>query len=153
MQEADRYHQIAMTTPPTTPATADIRIATLRVRRTGEGQLELAIPDTHYRMELKPVRPVSAAVGKRVRGIVRVSVWKVDWVNPGGAFVDPVFGRPRRVQGRVIGRLEQGRGIVVSVAGCPFCAELPPRWPAGEIAIGGWVGLEVYDGATFEPID
>lgn len=108
------------------------------------------IPGTSYQLHLHcPAEPEVSPQG-RTRGIIGCRVWKVDLISPGGAFIEPIYGRPRRVQGRVMAHGE-GNALVVSVLGCPIVATLPERWIADEIPLGTLVGLDVYEGATFEP--
>ena len=110
------------------------------------------IPGTSYQMHLLcPSDPEVSPQG-RTRGVIRCNVWKVDLISPGGAFIEPVYGRPRRIQGRVTGHVEQINGLIVTVLGCPVVAHLPSdRWEASQIPEGTLVGLDVYEGASFDP--
>ncbi len=133
-----------------TETKTDPRVGQVRlVDRAGDWVM-LSIPDTHYRLHLKAASPLEAEVGRRVRGVIRVSVWKVDFVSRGGAYIEPLFGRPRRVQGRVIAHQSDRNGIVLGIAGCPITADLPDRWQASQIPLGTRIGVEVHEGATFE---
>jgi hypothetical protein len=114
-------------------------------------QVSLAIPGTKYELHLNPTGPVTPSPQGRVRGVVRCPVWKVDFVSAGGAYVEPLMGRPRRVQGVVVGRIETSNSVIVEVMGQPIVGDLPQRWNAADIAIGTRVGLDVHEGSTFEP--
>lgn len=109
------------------------------------------IPSTNYQLHLHcPAEPEVSPQG-RTRGVIRCRVWKVDLVSPGGAFIEPIYGRPRRVQGRVTEHVAGENALVVSVHGCPIVGHLSERWAASEIPIGTLVGLDCYEGASFEP--
>lgn len=131
----------------------DKAVARLRLIESTEERVVLGVPDMNYQLYLRPTKPVSKEPGKRVRGLVRLPVWKVDFVSAGGgSFFEPVMGRPRRVHGRAMGALE-GNKLIVDVVGVPVVADLPQRWSADQIEPWTPVGLDVYEGATFEPAD
>jgi len=115
-----------------------------------QGQVVVALGGTSYELHLVTSGAVEPSPQGRVRGTIRGSVWKVDFVNRGGAYIEPVYGRPRRVQGRVTATLPQSNSVVVEVAGQPIVGDLPARWQASEIAIGTRVALDFHDGARFE---
>jgi hypothetical protein len=92
--------------------------------------------------------PVNIPVDARVRAVVR----KLLTVPSGGAFVAPIFGPPKTVQGRVR-HVEEG--AIVVQAGMPFVLELPAADHAldlnsGPIAVGTMVNAIMLAGATFE---
>jgi len=128
-------------------------IARVRVVEKSDEKLVVGITGTHYQIHLKPTAAVATPVGKRTKGVIRTDVWKVDFVSAGGgAFVEPVYGRPRRVQGRVVGTAPGPNSVIVDGCGCPFVGDLPDRWQAADMKPGIRVGLEVHRGATFEPV-
>lgn len=109
------------------------------------------IAGTNYQLHLNcPGEPEVSPQG-RTRGVIRCDVWKVDMVSAGGAFIEPVYGRPRRINGRVIGHDAATNELVVAVRGCPIVGKLPERYAAGEIPEGTLVGLDVHEGASFDP--
>jgi hypothetical protein len=109
------------------------------------------LPGTQYELHLRPTGPAESSPQGRVRGIVRVPVWKLDTVTAGGAYIEPVYGRPRRVQGSVIGFEPGTNSVIVDICGKPIIGDLPPRWSAASVAPGSRVGLDVQEGGTFEP--
>lgn len=127
-------------------------VARLYFESRKDDKVVVQLPGTNYQLHLKATGPVEPNPQGRVRGVIRCSVWKVDFVSAGGAYIEPVYGRPHRIQGRVIGALETGNSIIVEVHNQPIVAELPDRWQASEIAEGTRVGLDVYEGSTFEPV-
>ncbi|MEX0885436.1 MAG: hypothetical protein WD009_03255 [Phycisphaeraceae bacterium] len=122
-----------------------------RLEEKTDERIVLAVEGTDYRLHLVPAGPIDAAVGARVRGVVRIEARRVDVVPAGGWFIEPVFGRPRRVQGRIVGgdvaanelHLKAGTGLVV---------KLEPAQSAGDFAVGQMVSFDVKAGATFEVV-
>lgn len=128
------------TTPPTISGVIDA---------VGEGWVQVHVPGTDYRLRLVPGSGLSAAVGDKVVGVVRAQAMRMDLIPAGGRYIEPVQGRPRRVQGRVIGgsvsrnevHIKAGPGVVVT--------PMPPQ-RAGDFSIGQMVSFDVRDGATIE---
>jgi hypothetical protein len=73
----------------------------------------------------------------------------VDVITAGGRFIEPVFGRPRRVQGRIIGGDVRGNTLTV-LAAVPVTVKLMSNQKAGSFAVGQQVSFDVEPGATFE---
>jgi hypothetical protein len=91
-------------------------------------------------------------VNTLVEGRVRLGARKVLTVPSGGNFIEPIFGHPRTIQGRV--RHLEDRTLVVQ-AGAPLIVELPAAETAldltnGPITAGSLVNVMVLPGATFE---
>jgi len=72
-------------------------------------------------------------------------------VGTGGRYVEPVYGRPRRVQGSVIA-IDQANNAVVVDATIPIhCTPTDPRQKATDFQPGQFVSFDVLEGATFTP--
>lgn len=132
-------------------ATPADTIAKVRLLGRDDASVVLGVTGTNYELHLAAPQPVDAEVGKRIAGVIRGAVWKVDLVSKGGAYIEPLAGQPRRVQGRVVGALNGANAVVVEVCGCPIVGDLPERWQASQIAPGTPIALDLSDGATFEP--
>ncbi len=118
---------------------------------TRPGHVVITFPNTNYRMHLIPTAPISTPVGKRIVGTIRATARRVDLVDTGGKFVEPVYGRPRRVQGSVLGGDDHSCTLIVD-AGMPIhCTMTDPRQVPSQFATGAMVGFDVLDGATFTP--
>lgn len=116
------------------------------------GFITISFPNTSYQMHLRPTAAVQAEIGKRILGIIRVTARRVDIVDTGGKYVEPLFGRPRRVQGRVVSTDDATRTVIVD-AGAPIHLTLnDSRQRAGDFAQGDLVSCDVLDGATFTPV-
>jgi hypothetical protein len=106
------------------------------------------VPNTSYELHLRPVGAVKAESGKRIVGVIHAKARRIDLTQTGGQFIEPVMGRPRRVQGTVIAVV--GDAVVVN-AGVPIhCTPTDARQQASQFTPGQFVGFDVLDGATFE---
>ncbi len=126
-------------------------VARVRLLEFGEEQIIVGLPGTNYRLYLRPTDPVDGALNARTRGLILCPVWKLDLVSAGGAFVEPVWGRPRRVQGRVLAAIPEPNAVVVDVWDTPIVGLLPERYAADQIKPGTRVGLDVKAGSQFQP--
>jgi len=126
-------------------------IARLYLLSKTDEKVIVQLPRTNYQTYLMCSEAVEPTPQGRVRGVVRLPVWKVDFVSAGGSFIEPVYGRPKRVHGTAIGAMDEGNSLIVEVCDQPMVADLPARWQAAEIEPGTRVGLDVHEGATFSP--
>ncbi len=87
-------------------------------------------------------------IGSRVVGEVYAYARKAEMVSLGGNYVEPLFGRPRRMQGMV---LEQNviRNELRVQTGYEVTVKLPENQPATEFPIGSHVGWDNADWAEF----
>jgi len=107
----------------------------------------VSIPDTSYQIHLIPTAPVTAGSGHRVIGKIRVSARRIDEVQSGGRYLEPVFGRPRRVQGTVIAI--ESDAVVVN-AGVPVWVQpTDSRQSPADFQVGQFVSFDALEGATF----
>jgi hypothetical protein len=109
---------------------------------------------TNYQMHLKKSdAAASVPLDTPIEGVIQVSARKVWTVPSGGNFVQPIFGQPRIIQGRV--KWLDERRLLVQ-AGTSFLVELPASEKAldlanGGIEVGSLVNVTALPGATFEP--
>lgn len=138
------------------------------LERNGE-LMVLALPGTDYKLHLAPceatpaassVAPVvapavgagsAAAVkpGERVRGRILARAKRVDVVGAGGRFVEPVIGRPRRLQGRVTA-VDPNRNTFTVFCGLPLVCQPTMAQKASDFPVGSFVAFDVERGARFE---
>lgn len=132
---------------PSSPTTPPVVSGT--IEQLSEGWVQLKLPSTDYRLRLVPTGSMTPSVGDKVDGVIRAQALRMDVVPAGGRYIEPVQGRPRRVQGRVVGGnvtmnevyVKAGPGVVVT----PMS---PQR--ASDFSIGQIVSFDVRDGATLE---
>lgn len=111
----------------------------------------LEVPNTSYQIHLLPLGEIKAAPGKRIVGIINAQARRVDLVKSGGRYVEPVAGRPRRVQGAVIARDASSNTITIN-AGVPIVLKLTDdRQRADQFNEADFVSCDILDGATFKP--
>lgn len=124
---------------------------------TKPAHVRLSFANTSYLLYLLPTAPVNAEPGDAVLGTIHARARRVDTVPSGGKFVEPVIGRPRRVQGRVIGHgtgAAGGEDTLIVDAGVPMHFTLTDgRQHASDFAIADMVSFDVLDGASFTPSD
>jgi hypothetical protein len=123
-----------------------------KVLRT-EGDMVVFQPsNTNYELYLK-VGTYSGAVGVPVECTVRVKARKVYSVASGGGFIQPIFGPPKIIQGRVVSI--EGAQLIMQAAGATIAVTLPADESAidlntGAIAAGSMVNVVAFAGATGE---
>jgi len=106
---------------------------------------------TNYQLQLiVEGEAYDVPVDQPVECTIRVQARKVYSVPSGGNFIQPIFGPPRIIQGRV--RWLDERHIVVQ-AGAPIVVQLPVEQDAmdlnrGPIAQGSLVNVVALPGAT-----
>lgn len=130
---------------------------------TKPGYLVFALPGSGYELHLRPVpgpEAIRAQPGQRLVGTITVQTRRVDLVKAGGRFVEPLVGRPRRVQGTVLAvdaannslTLSAGGASAVDGPGLPIVCKLgDARQRAEQFPVGSLVACDVLEGGTFQP--
>jgi hypothetical protein len=114
------------------------------------GVVTLRVPNMNYRNNFV-VKGDAAGLkaGDRVHGKIVVPAWKVDRVELGGNYVEPLFGRPRRMQGTILATTPAPNELTVRV-GYDVMVKLPERYKAADFAVGARVGWDNIEIPTFE---
>jgi len=127
-------------------------VETVDATATRQAYVKLTYPNTRYVLHLLPETPVTTEPGRRIIGTIHAQARRIDRVETGGRYVEPVFGRPRRVQGRVVAVEPESNEVVVH-AGVPIhCRPTDERQKATDFAEGDFVSFDVMDGASFRPV-
>ena len=113
-------------------------------------QIVLSIPGTDYQFHLSVYKRPSTPVGKRIAGTIRAQARRVDVVFTGGRFVEPVYGRPRRVQGEIVAT-DPGAQTITVHAGAPLVCKVEAPQRAEQFKVGDFVAFDVRAGASFTP--
>lgn len=143
-------------TPQSPRTPSDAAIARGRLIEQGGDDLGLwidfAVPGTELRLRLRVAAPLDVKPGQRIAGEIKAVARRVDIVGSGGRLIEPVYGRPRRIQGRIVGGRTDANAIVVLAAGVPIVATLasPGQRVAG-FSRGQLAAFDVEPGARFEP--
>jgi hypothetical protein len=143
-------YSVGMITPkPTTKIDEKLARGVLADVGESDGQktVTIAFPDTSYEIRLVSEGDVSTPVGKRIVGTINVRARRIDAVDAGGRFVEPIYGRPRRVQGRVIA--VDGDAIVVDAGVIVHATPTDGRQSATDFEPGQLVSFDVLKGASF----
>ena len=115
-----------------------------------DGMIVLGLPGTEYQLHLKLAGAALLPKNQMVRGRIRALAMRVDKVAGGGRFIEPLYGRPRRLQGRIIAASSQANTITVQCP-CPVECQLTADQQASSFDVGHWVSFDVQRGATFHP--
>ncbi len=116
------------------------------------------VPGSQYQVHLRNEGQVTAQVGKRIAGTIHATARRVDATAKGGCFIEPVIGRPRRIQGVVSAHHASNNSITVNCAGSAavdgvslpvICKLSDARQKPEQFPLGTIVGFDVLDGATF----
>jgi hypothetical protein len=111
--------------------------------------ITLGIPGTDYRLSLAVKAKPDYAVGARVAGQIRATARRVDIIRSGGRYVEPVYGRPRRLQGRVTA-VDAAHNTLTVYCGAPFTCSLALEQKATKFEVGQLVSFDVERGASIE---
>ncbi|MBX3355336.1 MAG: hypothetical protein KF724_06530 [Phycisphaeraceae bacterium] len=128
-------------------------LARVRVDSASDELVVLSVPGSEYRLHLKPGAPLAAfpgEPGRRVEGVINGRALRMHRASAGGAFIEPIEGHPRIVQGRVLaGDLERNRLLVR--AAVPIWFDLCEGQLASDFQTGDLVNFYAESGTTFTP--
>ncbi len=127
-----------------------ILIEQVEATATRPAYLRIGFPNTDYQLHLIPEGELSLPEpGGEIVGTIHAQARRIDTINAGGRFIDPVLGVPRRVQGRVISVDGEKNEVIVS-AGVPVhCHPTDARQNATDFHPGDFVTMGIEPGAVF----
>jgi len=139
--------------PPMSHAAATTPTVTGTLVEAGESRIVLALPGTDYKLHLAVGAKLPHKVGGRVSGTIHARAKRADVIRAGGRFVEPGTGRPRRVQGRLIGGDASANTVTVQAGpGIALVCELTDqRQKVADFTLHQMVSFDVEPGATFRP--
>ena len=115
-----------------------------------DNEIVLAVHHSEYRLHLMPAGDINASVGSRIKGTIHARALRMHAARGGGRFIEPVWGAPRIVAGRVRAVDEPQRRLLVDT-GVPMWVEAPKDQDLGVIREGELVNFYVESGACFQP--
>lgn len=115
-----------------------------------DGGIVLGLPATDYCLHLKVHVPISTAEGKPLQGSIEAQAMRMDHTAAGGRFIEPIYGRPRRLQGRVIG-VDTTEGRVIVRCACPVRCRVGRGQDASDFSVGDFVTFDIEPNALFVP--
>jgi hypothetical protein len=123
-----------------------------------DGSIVLSVPGTDYRMNLLVGTPLNASendlMNRKIRGVIRAQARRIDVVVTGGRFVEPVYGRPRRVQGVIVATDPAADTVTVQAHdSLPIVCKTNGAQHAADFKIGQFVSFDVAAGATFSRVN
>lgn len=136
--------------PATTEPAADCSIGRHRLLEKQGRQLVLGKPGAAYRVHLTSAVEVSEEEGDWIRGRIVAQPVRIDIVKAGGRLIEPLQGRPRRVQGTICALDAKRNGVVIKAA-LPMVLLLPANQQLAQFQEGQMVSCDVKPGAVFEP--
>ncbi|MEM8738417.1 MAG: hypothetical protein AAGG38_08080 [Planctomycetota bacterium] len=139
-------------TESTAPAAAAPPRVSGRLVERADDTITLALPGTDYKLKLVLEIELDAEPGEKIVGTVHATARRVDVIPAGGRYIEPVFGRPRRVQGRVVGGHAPSRALYVQAGPGLICTLSDPRQQVDDFALGQLVSFDVEAGAVFKPV-
>ena len=116
-------------------------------------RVRVSIPNMAYRVELVldgDAAALAGKVGKRVSGRVRAKAQRAWHATAGGCFIEPVWGAPRIVQGRVLAVDVQANAVLLDLV-FPAWVTLEASQNAGEFQTGDMLNFYVESGMSFTP--
>jgi hypothetical protein len=114
-----------------------------------DGIVTLAVPNSNYKNSFKLAGGSLPAAGGKVRGTIHAPAWKAEKVELGGNYVEPLFGRPRRMQGTILAVKSTTNELTVQV-GYEVTVKLPAKYKAADFAVGERIGWDNIEIPTFE---
>ena len=120
-----------------------------------DGIVVFSPENTNYEIQMELEGDIrSVKVGVWTQGHIVVHARKILTVGGGGNFVAPIFGPPRKIQGRI--RYIDEDQMVIQ-AGVPMIVKLPHdsacfELAHGQVAVGKMVNVDVLPGVTFQPM-
>ncbi len=121
------------------------------LKEKSDERIVLSIPNTNYQVHLAIESPIEESLNKRISGHIVGRAKRVDTVNTGGPYVEPVIGRPRRLQGMIIGSDAKANTLTV-YCGIPVTVTLTMDQKAADFEPQQLVSFDVERGATFKPL-
>lgn len=112
-------------------------------------QVTVLVPGSNYRSTFKCAGAAALQVGQRIAGVVHAPARKAEVVSDGGNYVEPLFGRPRRMQGRVVEQYPKTNELLVQV-GYPVRVKLPHEQTVVDFPVGSRVGWDNADWPLLE---
>ena len=118
------------------------------VREKHDDRIVLSIPETSYQLHLNVYKPVETPVGKKITGVIRAQVTRLDKSGTGGKYIEPVYGRPRRIQG-TIKSIDPAERTVTINATVPIVCKTDVNQNPSQFNVGDFVTCGVLPGASF----
>jgi hypothetical protein len=115
-----------------------------------DGLVTLAVPHSNYKNSFQLAGGSLPAPGQKVKGTIHAPAWKAEAVELGGNYVEPLYGRPRRMQGTILSVNAAANELTVQV-GYEVTVKLPEKYKAADYQVGSRIGWDNVEIPTFTP--
>ena len=112
--------------------------------------ITLGLPNANYKSTFHLNSTTPFQPGDRITGTIHAPAWKLDRVDLGGNYVEPLYGRPRRMQGTILSVNAAVNELTVKV-GYEVTVKLPEKYNAADYLPGQRVGWDNIEIPTFTP--
>lgn len=117
-----------------------------------DSMIVLGLDGTDYQLYLAVASPVGEKIGKSVAGRILARAKRVDVVCTGGRYIEPIYGRPRRLQGRIM-QLDPATNALTVQTACPFVCELTVGQRTSDFDVSQLVAFDIESSVRFEPMN
>lgn len=135
-------------------AVADTARVVLEEILTGQPtRVRVSVPNNSYQIELVldgDAAALAARVGKRLTGVIRGRALRMWQAQAGGCFIEPVWGHPRIVQGRVLAVDTAANAVLLDLA-VPVWMTLEAAQSAASFQTGDMLNFYCESGTSFTP--
>ena len=123
-------------------------VQSLKLLEVRDDRVVVGVPGFDYKLELMTRHGrIETPVGRRIEASIHAKAKRIDVVPAGGRFVEPIYGQPRRVQGRIAAG-DLGTNTLHVLAGPTITVKVAdPRQHARDFAVGQLVSFDVESGA------
>jgi len=116
-------------------------------------RVQVSVPRYEYRLELVldgDAAALAGRQGKRLSGVIRGRAQRMWSARAGGCFIEPVWGHPRIVQGRVLATDLERNAVLLDLV-VPAWFDLEPSQSAASFQTGDMLNFYVESGVRFTP--
>ena len=120
---------------------------------TAPAKVRVSVPSYAYRVDMVldgDAAALATKVGKKVNGTVRGKALRAWQATAGGCFIEPVWGAPRIVQGRVLAVDVDANAVLLDLV-FPAWISIEPSQSAGSWQTGDMLNFYVESGMRFTP--
>ena len=117
-----------------------------------DNAITVRVPHTDYQLDLtlEGADGTDLAEGSRVRGTIHAQVLRIHPAKAGGMFIEPMWGHPRIIAGKVIGADLDQRRVLVD-GGVRMWVTAPEGQNFDDLADGALVNFYVESGVVSRP--
>jgi hypothetical protein len=124
-----------------------------RMFNADDSKIVLGLFGTEYQLHLGLAAALPQSQASVVTGVIQARAQRVDIVETGGRYIEPLQGQPRRIQGTLVAADPGANTITIACApDCCFVCELTAGQRAADLPVGALVAFELEGAASFQPM-